>query len=299
MAERTILVLGGGGVKGLAHAGAWRAIEELGIPISEIIGTSIGSLVGACIAGGQTAAMLTERALSLQRQDIVSLNRWAFLLNGISEASVFRPDAFREYLEATLPVEHFSELGLPMSMNAVHLETGRMDWFGTDGRTDVTLADAVYASCALPLFYPPADIYGETYVDGGVRDALPIRRAADRGADLIIAIDVSAGEVKDSKDTVSKGLVAIHHRVMDIMVYTRKREVLLEWTGPELVYVRPRLDGYSTFDFERTEYFLEEGYRATLDVLGKRLGERVGGNGLLSPQSTQSTRRTDTEGGGG
>jgi NTE family protein len=273
MADRTILVLGGGGVKGLAHAGAWRAIEEHGVPVSEIIGTSIGSLVGACIAGGQTAAMLTERARVLKRQDIVSLNRWAFLLNGISEASVFRPDAFREYLEETLPVEHFGDLGMPLSMNAVHLETGRMDWFGVDGRTDVSLADAVYASCALPLFYPPADLYGETYVDGGVRDALPIRRAANRGADLIIAIDVSAGEVKDSKDTISKGLVAIHHRVMDIMVYTRKREVLLDWSGPELLYIRPRLDGYSTFDFDRTEYFLDEGYRATREALEKRFGQ--------------------------
>lgn len=275
MPERPIVVLGGGGVKGLAHAGAWRAIEEFGIPVAEIVGTSIGSLVGACIAGGQTAEMLTARAKSLKRQDIVTLNRWAFLLNGISETSVFRPDAFRDYLEDTLPVERFEELSIPLSLNAVHLETGRMDWFGVDGRTDVTLAQAVYASCALPLFYPPAEIYGETYVDGGVRDALPIGRAAERGADLVIAIDVSAGEVKDSKDTVSKGLVAIHHRVLDIMIYTRKRERLMDWTGPELLYIRPRLDGYSTFDFDRTDYFLEEGYRATFEALGRRFGEPV------------------------
>lgn len=273
MPERTIVVLGGGGVKGLAHAGAWRAIEEFGIPVTEILGTSIGALVGACIAGGMSAELLHARASTLKRQDIVTLNRWAFLLNGISEPAVFRPDAFRDYLEETLPVERFEQLTMPFSLNAVHLETGRIDWFGVDGRTDVPLAEAVYASCALPLFYPPAEIYGETYVDGGVRDALPIQRAAERGADLIIAIDVSAGAVKDSKDTVSKGLVAIHHRVMDIMVYTRKRDRLLSWTGPELLYVRPRLDGYSTFDFDRTEYFLEEGYRAAREALRGRFGE--------------------------
>lgn len=273
MPERAIVVLGGGGVKGLAHAGAWRAIEEFDIPVAEIVGTSIGAFVGACIAGGMSAELLHARARALKRQDIVTLNRWAFLLNGISESSVFRPDAFRDYLEETLPVERFEQLTMPFSLNAVHLETGRVDWFGVDGRTDVTLAQAVYASCALPLFYPPAEIYGETYVDGGVREALPIQRAAARGADLVIAIDVSAGEVKDSKDTVSKGLVAIHHRVMDIMVYTRKRDALLSWTGPELLYIRPRLDGYSTFDFDRTEYFLEEGYRAARDALSGRFGE--------------------------
>jgi NTE family protein len=273
MPERTIVVLGGGGVKGMAHAGAWRAIEEFGIAVQEIVGTSIGSLVGACIAGGQTAEHLYARARALKRQDIVTLNRWAFLLNGISESAVFRPDAFRDYLEETLPVERFEQLVMPLSINAVHLETGRIDWFGVDGRTDVTLAQAVYASCALPLFYPPAEIYGETYVDGGVRDALPIQRAADRGADLVLAVDVSAGEVKDSKDTVSKGLVAIHHRLMDIMTYSAKRDRLISWSGPELLYVRPRLDGFSTFDFERTEFFLEEGYRATHEALRGRFGE--------------------------
>jgi NTE family protein len=273
MAERVVVVFGGGGVKGLAHAGAWSAIQEFGIEVAEIVGTSIGSLVGACIAGGWSAERLTAQAKALKRQDIVSLNRWAFLLNGISEPSVFRSDAFVQYLDRILPVATFQELGLPVSMNAVHLETGRMDWFGTGGRTDVPVALAVYASCALPLFYPPADIYGELYVDGGVRDTLPIRRAVDRGADMIIAIDVSAGDVKDSKDTVSKGMVAIHHRVFDIMASSRKHEMLDGWDGPELVYVRPRLDGMSTFDFEKTDYFLEEGYRATREVLVSRFGE--------------------------
>jgi NTE family protein len=273
MAERIVVVFGGGGVKGLAHAGAWSAIREFGIDVAEIVGTSIGSLVGACISGGWSAERLTAQAKALRRQDIVSLNRWAFLLNGISEPSVFRSDAFVQYLDRILPVSTFQELGLPLSMNAVHLETGRMDWFGAGGRTDVPVALAVYASCALPLFYPPADIYGERYVDGGVRDTLPIQRAADRGADMIIAIDVSAGDVKDSKDTVSKGMVAIHHRVFDIMASSRKHDMLDAWTGPELVYIRPRLDGVSTFDFERTGYFLEEGYRAARQVLAARFGE--------------------------
>jgi NTE family protein len=273
MAERIIVVLGGGGVKGLAHAGAWQAIEESDLAVAEIVGTSIGALVGACVAGGWSAERLAAQARALKRQDIVTLNRWAFLLNGISEPSVFRADAFHEYLRTVLPVERFQDLPLPLGMNAVHLETGRMDWFGAGGRMDATLAEAIYASCALPLFYPPAEIDGELYVDGGVRDALPVSRAAERGADLIIAVDVAAGAVKDSKDTVSKGMVAIHHRVFDIMAYNRKHHALDEWSGPELVYVRPRLDGYSTFDFERTSFFLEEGYRATRAVLDARFGK--------------------------
>jgi NTE family protein len=265
--------MGGGGVKGLAHVGAWRAIEESGIQVSEVVGTSIGALVGALVASGWSAEQLAVRARALKRQDIVALNRWAFLLNGISEPSVFRDDAFREYLRELIPVERFQDLTLPFCMNAVHLETGRTDWFGTGGRLDIPLVDAIYASCALPVFYPPADLEGELYVDGGVRDPLPIQHAAERGADIIIAIDVSAGAVKDSKDTVAKGIVAIHHRVLDIMAFNRKTQILDNWTGPELLYVRPRLDAYSTFDFTRTTHFLEEGYRATRRILDARFGE--------------------------
>jgi NTE family protein len=152
-------------------------------------------------------------------------------------------------------------------MNAVDLESGDMIWFGAGGRVDIPLADAVYASCALPLFYPPAQLGDSYYVDGGIVDPLPIQRAADRGAELIIAIDAGAGKVRDSLDTVQNGLVAIHHRVTEIIGWRRKREVLDNWKGPRLVYVRPKLDGFSTFDFAQTTFFLEEGYRATMEAL--------------------------------
>ncbi|HEX7088962.1 MAG TPA: patatin-like phospholipase family protein [Longimicrobiales bacterium] len=264
---RTILVLGGGGVKGMAHVGAWKAIQEAGVEVAEIVGTSIGALVGACISAGLGWAELASLALRLKKADIVTLNRWVLLLNGIRQPSVFRGETFRDYIRSVLPAADFADLTVPLGMNAVDLETGRTEWFGAGGRTDLPLADAVYASCALPLFYPPAELDGRFYVDGGVGDSLPIRRAAERGADLIIAVDVAAGEVKDSLDTVSKGIVAIHHRVFDILSYARRRQQLDAWDGPPLVYIRPRLDGYSTFDFSRTKYFLEEGYRAAREAL--------------------------------
>src|SRR5262245_30993920 len=265
--ERVFAVFGGGGVKGMAHAGAWRAIEEAGLPIFELIGTSIGGLVAACLAGGLAWPRLYEVAMALKKPDIVTLNRWTLLLNGIRQPSVFQGETLRRYIESVIPVHEFADLDLPVSMNAVDLESGRMDWFGAAGRMDVPLVDAIYATCALPLFYPPAVIDDTYYVDGGLRDGLPIQLAADRGATLILAIDVGAGEVRDSGDTVAKGLVAIHHRTAEIMGFARKRAQLENWKGPRLIYVRPRLDEYSTFDFGRTEFFLEEGYRATRAAL--------------------------------
>jgi NTE family protein len=264
---RIVLVLGGGGVKGMAHAGAWRAVEESGLAVAEIVGTSIGALVGACVAGGQGWRELTARAMALTKPDIALLNRWALLLNGIRQPSVFRGDTLQAYIASILPVRTFGELSMPLSMNAVDLETGEETWFGAGGREDVALADAVYASCALPVFYPPAELGGRFYIDGGAADPLPVRRAAERDADLIVAVDVGAGPELNAAETVEKGMIAIQNRVFSLMAHAGKRTVLDTWAGPPLLYVRPQLDGYETFDFEGTDYFLEEGYRATREAL--------------------------------
>jgi NTE family protein len=125
----------------------------------------------------------------------------------------------------------------------------------------------VYASCALPVFYPPAHIDGRYFVDGGVIDSLPVGKAVERGAERIIAIDVGAGQAGDGVGTVEKGMVAIHQRVMQIMGYARKRAHLDAHGSATVTYIRPHLDGYDTFDFTSTEYFLAEGYRAVSEAL--------------------------------
>jgi NTE family protein len=265
--EKTVLVLGGGGVKGLAHIGAWQAAEEAGERISGIVGTSIGALVGACLAGGMGWRDLAPLAIALRKRDIVSMNNRSLLLNGIRQPSLFHGGRFIEYIRGILPVDHFEELSKPLAINAVDLETGEMAWFGTGGRTDLTLAEAVYASCALPLFYPPAKIGGRHYVDGGVLDALPIEYATTLGADRVIAVDVTASEVGDSTETISQGMIAIHQRVFGIMSQVERQARLARWDGVPLIYVRPRLEGISTFDFSRNQFFLEEGYRATRQAL--------------------------------
>ncbi len=265
--ERVVLVLGGGGIKGMTHVGAWRALQEAGVVIHEIIGTSIGGLVGAMIGAGAGPEALTTRALALEKADIVALNRWAVLLNGIRQPSVFHDLPFREYIRRTLPVKTFAELHLPVSMNAVDLGSGEAVWFGAGGREDVSLADAVYATCALPVFFPPAAIGDGLFVDGGVLDTLPIQRAAERGATRIIAIDAGAEGPVDAAAVVAQGLVGIHQRVFQLMATLRKRAKLHAWAGPPVTLVQPRLERCGTFDFSQTAYFLQEGYRATRAAL--------------------------------
>jgi NTE family protein len=271
--QRVVLVLGGGGVKGLAHVGAWRAVLESGVVVSEVVGTSIGALVGACIAGGMGAEHLEVLARALKKTQIATLNRWALLFNGIRQQSVFRGDVFQAYLSTVLPADSFDALQLPLSVNAVDLASGEQVWFGAGGRSDASLADAVYASCALPVFYPPARIGERQYVDGGVATALGIEQAAARGADRIIAIDVAAGAAVQAADPAAGGMVAIHQRVMQIMGAAQRGAQLDSWSGPALVHVRPELEAHGTFDFGSTEYFIGEGYRATRAALAGEAGE--------------------------
>ena len=267
--QKVVLVLGGGGIKGLAHAGAWRAIQESGIEISEIVGTSIGGLIGAAVSGGDSYEELRRKALALKPANLSTINRWAVLINGIRQQSVFRGDIFAEYVKSVLPVNAFSELRIPVTMNAVDLGSGEMVWLGSTGNSTVDITTAVVASCALPVFYPPVEVDGRFLVDGGVGDNLPIDYAVSRGADLIIAIDVGAGGEKDAEKIVGQGMVAIHHRVTEVMGYPRKIARLKRYQGPPIIYARPRIEEYSTFEFGQTEFFLEEGYRATKEAIAR------------------------------
>jgi NTE family protein len=258
----TWLVLGGGGLKGLAHVGAWQALAEAGIRIDGIVGTSIGALVGALAAGGMTAEEMRPHALALDRAHVARVNRRAVFINGIRQISVFHGETLRALYASILPSGGWGALRIPVLMNAVDLRDGSPTWFGPGERTDVPLADAVYASSALPVFYPPFERDGHAYVDGGIADTLPIAKAEDLGAERIIAVDVGTGGDVDVQAILKGGMIAVHQRAVAIMMAQRRHQEVAAWSGPPLTYVRPRLAGYGTFDFEHIPLFLDEGLRA-------------------------------------
>ena len=260
-------VMGGGGLKGLAHAGAWQALQEAEVKVSGIVGTSIGALVGALIASGMGWQDLVPLAFALKKDDIVRINRRAVLINGIRQESLFQGGPLRSYIERVLPVKRWEDLQMPLQVNAVNLETGLTEWFGVGARTDVPLVDALYASAALPVFYPPARIGDRVYVDGGAEHPFPLHRAAELGASGIIGVDVGSGKQSHPHKVLAQGMLAIHMRVFSIMAWRERTDMVSRWTDPPLLFVRPRLDGYQTFDFDSVQYFLEEGYRATRAAL--------------------------------
>lgn len=261
------VVLGGGGLKGLAHVGAWQAIQEAAVPVGGIVGTSIGALVGACLAGGMGWRDLAPLAFAIRRGDIARINRRALLFNGIRQESLLQAEPLREFIRAILPVRSWDELTIPLQINAVDLETGDTVWFGKGADTSISLEDALYASAALPVFYPPLTVGGRTFVDGGVEFTLGLGRAVERGATGLVAIDVGSGRRSHVERVREQGLIAIHQRIFSIMSWRKRHDLVRHWVEPPLLMVRPRLDGFGTFDFDETQYFLEEGYRAARSAL--------------------------------
>lgn len=266
LGERPWLVLGGGGLKGLAHVGVWRELQERGFSPAGIVGTSIGALVGACIAGGQAIEKLEAEARTVDRGEIARLQRRALWINGIRSPSLFDGEALRGYFARVLPSGGWDALDTRFQANAVELGSGRTEWFGIGARTDVSLVDAVYASAALPVFYPAARLPGGVYIDGGADQALPMGRAAELGATGIVAVDVGSGQEADAERVMKGGMLAVHERVFSMMSGLRRREGVAEWEGVPLLYLRPRLDGISGFDFERTAEFVQLGREAVREL---------------------------------
>lgn len=116
--------------------------------------------MGACVAGGMGWRELVPLAFALRKQDIVRINRRAVLINGIRQEALFLGEPLRKYIERILPVKRWEDLSVPLQVNAVNLETGLAEWFGAGADTGVPMVDALYASGALPVFYPPARIEG-------------------------------------------------------------------------------------------------------------------------------------------
>lgn len=153
--RRVALVLGGGGLKGFAHIGVLHALTELGITPSVYAGTSIGALIAAAAATGMPVDDMEERARDLKRHDLFRLNRLGMVLDRLHLPAIYLERPLREVCESVVPDLKFSELETNLLVNTVDLQRGTQVVWGLPGLKNVRVADAVYASCALPGFFPP------------------------------------------------------------------------------------------------------------------------------------------------
>jgi NTE family protein len=153
----------------------------------------------------------------------------------------------------------------------VDLDTGALLLFGAGGE-DVPLVDALLASCALPVFYPPVVIGGRRCADGGLRAVLPLGVVGSVPADLVIAVDTGPGF--DEPRGAGSGmppLLDAHNSATGVLMASNTADEIALWKAtvgrPPLLYVRPKVDRNVTFNVELAEKYALEGYRSTKEAL--------------------------------
>lgn len=260
------LVLSGGGLKGLAHIGVLQALAERGLEPSLVIGSSMGSLIAAGWAAGLGPAELYRRARSVRRRDVFQVNHAEMALRRLLAPAIYRREPLEALIAALVGERTFRDLERPLLVNSVELNGGSQVLWGLPGLQDVRVADAVFASCALPGLFPPRYINGRWYVDGAVVENLPVRAAASAGRGPVIAVNLNSA-VATRQQTELEGFPAIYARGLEMVMQTQIEGNLRGWVAPPLVMVQPRVEHISMFAFDRTGELVEEGYLATLEAL--------------------------------
>ena len=264
--QRTALVLGGGGLKGFAHIGVMRALEERGIMPSRYAGTSIGALIAAARVAGVPLDEMERRATTVSKRDLFRLNRVGMLVERSRSPSLYLEQPLRDLVDAVVPEGSFRGLGSELLVNTVDLERGTIVMWGLPGHEDVSIRNAVYASCALPGFFPPATVGGRVCVDGGTIDNLPTA-VASIGVDAVIAVDVGNTDLGRAQDVTSRGFAAIYMRAASVMMHALQLNPLATWMGPPMLLIRPRVGHRDWFAFSHAEEMIQAGYYGTMSAL--------------------------------
>ena len=270
---RTVLVLGGGGMRGMAHIGVLRALERLGLSFDAVVGTSIGALVGAMAAGGMGTEEMAKVVSRLQKDDYFQLNFVKILLKGVRTASLYRGDTFRDRLSELLPSMAFGEFDVPFYCNAVRLESGGQVFWGTPGCDDIPLIDAVYSSCCLPGIFEPYEREGVHYMDGGITDPLPLRFAKTLRPDLIIAVDLTTKATFKAPNYKNR-VVSTLYRTFEIAEEVIVEQMLHLHADRRCVLIQPKVSHLARFDFNDVPEVIRLGEEAAERVLTSHAATR-------------------------
>jgi len=235
------LVLGGGGAKGFAHIGVIKVLESHGIRPKLVVGTSAGSFVGGLYASGLTPFALQQLALNLEESDVrdLTLSRQGFLIG----------QKLQDYVNTQVNQQPIQNFPIRFAAVATEADTGRKVVF-----TRGNAGQAIRASCSIPNVFVPATIAGKSYVDGGLVSPIPIETARDLGADVVIAVDISARPTAGQ----TRSAWALLDQTINIM---GQQAINRELPLADVV-IKPMVLGVGTLDLESKHKSLLEGERA-------------------------------------
>jgi NTE family protein len=242
------LALGGGAARGFAHIGVIQVLEENGIHPDLVVGTSAGSLVAALYASGKNGVALGQLADSM---DEATITDWSF-----PGRALIRGDALARYVRETTGNRPIEKLPLPLGIVATDLDSGQPILFQV-GDTGL----AVRASSAVPAVFQPVRIGTREYVDGGLVSPVPVRFARQMGADLVIAVDISAApEGNPTGDPMRMLLQTFAIMGRSINTFELKEAD---------VVLRPRLPGVGGADFAARKKSIQAGREAATAALAQ------------------------------
>jgi len=239
------LVLGAGSARGLAHIGVLQVLKEEEIGFDFIVGSSMGAMVGAIYASGADLYILEKMLDSMNTNMMldVQVPRFGFVAGK-------RVDSFLALLTKN---KNFDQLDPPVIAVATDLISGRRVILDQGPVTE-----AVRASISIPGVFTPVLKDDMVLVDGAVIDRLPVEVARDRGADIIIAVDVTFGP---DKKVIIKNTIDVIMTSLDIM---QKLHFNLCESQADIL-IQPAVGNFTARDFESTKELIALGRAATLD----------------------------------
>jgi NTE family protein len=233
------LALGGGFARGMAHIGVLRVLEEEGIPVHMIAGTSVGALIGAAYCSGVTTAELEEVAYKVRFTTFArwTLSRYGFATN----------DRMVSFLTRTLKVQTFEELRIPLGVTATDFNTGEGMVFSSG-----SIIDPVRASCAYPGMFLPVEIRGRWLVDGMLSNPVPTRPLRAMGAERVLAVQLKG---QWSKTTAPRHLFDVIGQSFAIA----QDMMSSVWRSAADLVIEPDVAGFDYDDFKRAGELIRVG----------------------------------------
>jgi len=259
---RVGLVLGGGAARGFAHVGAIRVLEREKIPIDLIVGTSVGSLVGAIYADKKNSFELEWTAFSLEEKDL-------FDYTFISPTQGFvRGERIEEFVLKKVSARELQQLKIPLTVVATDIQNGELVTLQNG-----SVARAVRASSAIPGIFIPVRHQGKLLVDGGVLNNVPVDVARKMGAEVVIAVNLGGGRKAAQVNNVFDAIVQSLHLMSIEATEARLRDAD--------VVIEPQVSHIGLIDFSRKKELLALGIQAAEQAL-PRLREKVFGANAAS-----------------
>jgi len=242
------LALGSGGVRGFAHIAVIKVLEANQIPVDIVVGTSVGSVVGALYAGGYQAQALEQLALQLDEKQIKDYS-W-------SKRSIYGGERLQDFINESLKNRDIEQLDKPFAAIATELQHGRMMVFNR-GNTGL----AVRASSSIPGIFEPPAFNGSEYVDGDLKNPIPVSVARSMGADVVIAVDISQRpeDFPDNSDIID---------VLKQSIRIMRQSILADEIKEATVVIRPTVRATSLdFDQELKQRMFQAGEEAAAAAL--------------------------------